>query len=328
MLVSVVSVFHNREASAFESVKSILDQTYRDIEIILVDDGSTDNTFDILNRFNDSRIRLIKQKNQGFTKSIKNAIEMSRGEVIAIHGAGDISLSTRIEKQVKLLKERQDVGIVGCYVEMCDTENDSSSLYIPPSDSHKSMTEILKRKNIFTHGEVIFRKDVYVRAGGYRDFFRYAQDRDLWLRMSLITNYAIVPERLYIRYHFKNGVSKSFEKRIMQKYYGSIMLQCIEMRVAGKKDLIDTFGENAAFFRSRDKKLSKNFIKWSLMEFSNNRIDRAKYLVGLSNNEFTGVLNMAVKLLIKISSKNELIKRLFISFIKWAKVVYRRARKV
>lgn len=323
MLVSIISVFHNREKYALESINSILNQTYRDIEIILVDDGSTDNTYKILSRISDPRIKLFKHKNQGFTKSIKEAINLSKGEIIAIHGAGDISLDTRIEKQVEILKRNTDIGIVGCYVENYDVDNNQRSLYIPPSEKNGNMTEILKKANIFTHGEVAFRRDIYEKVGGYREYFKYSQDRDLWLRMSLLTNYTIIPEKLYIRYNFSNGVSKTFEKMVIQKYYGSLMCQCIEMRVIGKKDLIDLYGEHAAFFRSRDRDLSAKFLKWSLKELVSNRMDESNYLVNLSINEYKTVFNIIIKELIVICTKNRIIRGWIINIINVLRSNYR-----
>ena len=121
-LVSVISAYYNREDHVEESIQSLLDQTYENLEIIThVDDGSTDNTLERLRRFDDPRLKIVTHENCGLVLSFIKAIEMSSGEYIAIHGSGDLSLPRRIEKQAALLQEKEKVGVVGCYVNNIDT---------------------------------------------------------------------------------------------------------------------------------------------------------------------------------------------------------------
>ena len=103
-LVSIITVYYNREQYIKESIQSLLEQTYKNTEIIIVDDGSNDETLNILNKFTDNRIRIISHGNMGFVKSIKKAIDISKGKYIAIHGSVDISHANRIERQVDFLK--------------------------------------------------------------------------------------------------------------------------------------------------------------------------------------------------------------------------------
>ncbi|MDZ7835005.1 MAG: glycosyltransferase family 2 protein [Alkalibacterium sp.] len=115
MLVSIVTVYYNRENQVKESIESLLNQTYQNIEIIAVDDGSTDNTYKLLSSYKDSRLKVIRHTNSGFVKSIRKAIEHSNGDIIAVHGSGDISFLNRIEKQVSVLKNNSRIGVVSCY---------------------------------------------------------------------------------------------------------------------------------------------------------------------------------------------------------------------
>lgn len=313
LLVSVISVFYNRAEYVLESVNSILDQTYKNLEIILVDDGSTDNTYDLFKEFDDNRIKLIKQQNQGFTKSIIDAIKLSKGEVVAIHGSGDISLPNRIEEQVKIIERKENIGIVGCYVENIDKESGVSNLYIPRTpNGNQTFTDLLIDGNIFTHGEVMFKKEIYNKVGGYRSFFKYTQDYDLWMRMSLKTDYFIIPKKLYRRYRLNDGVSSSVFKKAIQKYYGSIVRQCVEMLKLGKPDLIDIYGDEAAFFRRKDKDLSKKFAKMALHELIKKNNENSKLLIDLSRNEVNTIFNYISKKIINLSIRFDIINKILI----------------
>src|ERR1700749_4123369 len=116
-LVTIVSVFHNRGAEVERSVNSLLAQTYTPLEIIVVDDGSTDDTALRLRAFADPRLSVRIQPNQGFTRAVDAAVRSAKGSFVAIHGAGDISLPQRIEQQARVLAEHPEVGVVGCLIE-------------------------------------------------------------------------------------------------------------------------------------------------------------------------------------------------------------------
>jgi glycosyltransferase involved in cell wall biosynthesis len=115
-LVSIISVYYNRKNFVSASVQSLLNQSCPELEIILVDDGSTDGTLQALQSFSNPRVRVITGTNQGFVKALKGAIETAHGSLIAIHGSGDVSQPQRVEKQVEFLLGHPEVGVVGCYV--------------------------------------------------------------------------------------------------------------------------------------------------------------------------------------------------------------------
>src|SRR5690625_1367943 len=132
MLVSIVTVFYNRANYVKASIESLLNQTYENIEIIAIDDGSTDNTLEKLKLFeSDSRFKVISHSNIGFVRSIKKAIKYSNGEVIAVHGSGDISLPSRIEKQVDILIKKPHIGVVGCEVKLINPLINTSQIQVP-----------------------------------------------------------------------------------------------------------------------------------------------------------------------------------------------------
>lgn len=127
----MVSAFYNRASAVMESVGSLLAQTYENLEIIVVDDGSRDDTVGQLRQLQDSRIRIISRENRGFVASMNEAILASSGEIIAVHGSGDISLPQRISRQVECLQGNPEIGVVGCWVETDATGGGDSWIYRP-----------------------------------------------------------------------------------------------------------------------------------------------------------------------------------------------------
>lgn len=242
-LVSIISCFYNRAGYIEKSVNSLLAQTYQNIEIILVDDGSKDDTLSKLSVYTDERINIISHPNKGFVRALRDAIAIANGDIIAIHGSGDISLPTRIEEQVNALIDDPNIGVVGCYVRNFDIIRDKWEVLRPRIDKNQLATVI--KHNPFTHGEVMFRRTCYEQVGGYRDFFKFAQDRDLWLRMASITRFFVVPEVLYQRDTIEGSVTKNPAKSREQVYLSEFAVYCAVVRKAKGYDPLDIEGESA-----------------------------------------------------------------------------------
>lgn len=206
-LVSVITGYYNRTENLKECIQSILDQTYEDIEYIIFDDCSTDGTSELLSEIKDNRIKLVRHDiNWGFTKGLIHAISLANGEFIAIHGAGDVSSRERIAKQVDVLVKNQDVGIVGCLIEDVSPQG---TIIHTPVDEFGAITH-------FSHGEVMYRKNLYYRVGGYNALSRYGQFTNLKREICKISKPSFVNEVLYKRIHFTNGVTKNDKKKIEQ----------------------------------------------------------------------------------------------------------------
>ncbi len=257
--VTIVCTYYNREKHVIESVQSLLDQTYKNVEIIIINDGSTDSTLGQLNTFQDPRLKIITQKNQGFINSIRKAIDHASGDFIAIHGSGDISYPERIAKQAEILNKNKKIGVVGCHV--LDDAKTGSSTYTLKTENGLNFTERLLIDNMFTHGEVMFRRDIYHKVGGYRHFFVYAQDHDLWLRMSQYCDYHIVEEVLYRRFRLDTGVSQDTNKLLLQIYLSKFAIECMSQKLVTGKDPLDTIGPQSVFLRTHSRKLAYT-IAW------------------------------------------------------------------
>lgn len=265
-LVSVVSCYFNRQNDVEESIRSLIAQTYPNIEIIVVDDGSTDGTWDVLQTLSDPRLKLVRIDNGGFTAAIRHAVALSSGEYVAVHGSGDISLPARIARQVEVLQERPDVGLVSCHYDIPGNRVDIHSLR--PIPLQGALFDAAFKVNAFTHGQVMYRRSLYDRVGGYRPFFRFAQDRDLWLRMGRHTLYVVVPEILYIKTVLADDVSANVEKLLLQCYFSDFAVQLARRPDLEGPDLLDRYGAGAGLMRRPSPALGRRLLttglKWRL----------------------------------------------------------------
>jgi len=213
--VSVVMSVYNDESYVAEAVNSILDQTFSDFEFIIINDGSTDKTPQIIRSFDDPRIRVIDQPNSGLTVSLNRGIRLAKGEYIARMDADDLSEPERLEKQVEALDRNPGIAVVGCWYKVID-ENGSLLGYKRLPDDVNQLAKLLKRDNPICHGSVMMRKEAIQAVGLYNENLRYAQDYELWLRM-LYQGYGfyVIPDFLYSYRISPNSVAKLY---VQEKY--------------------------------------------------------------------------------------------------------------
>lgn len=186
----VMSVFNGQQFLA-EAVESILKQSFRDFEFVIIDDGSTDETPKILNEYagRDTRIRLVRQQNKGRAESLNIGIGLAKGKYIARMDADDISLPNRFQEQVEFLEQHPDVGLLGGTYQRIDRRGKILETVRGPLEDQEIKTRILEM-NPMCHPAVMMRGDVALAAGGYRKALLDADDYDLWLRMSERTQLA------------------------------------------------------------------------------------------------------------------------------------------
>ena len=193
-----------------ESVESILNQTFTDFEFIIIDDGSTDNTREILTKYadQDQRIKLFKnEENIGLTKSLNKGLRLARGEYIARQDADDVSLPKRFEKQVALLDNHLEVVLVSCNVEVINPEGKTVAEHQQACDSKFIAWYLLFSNYIAGHSQVMFRCKPVIDSGGYCEARRYSQDYELWCRLIEIGDIVILPEALQKQRLHNNSVS-------------------------------------------------------------------------------------------------------------------------
>lgn len=281
--VSVVCAWYNRPQYIKDTLNGLLSQTLDNYEVILVNDGSPNASVEqILSTYSDPRLTVIHQQNGGFVSAIKNAISHSKGEYIAIQGAGDVSDTRRLELQSQYLDQNDDVVAVGSWVKKTfvssfGDETDDGAIRLNKGKMDRA--DFMKRSNPFTHGEVMFRANTYQKAGGYRDLFKHAQDRDLWLRMSFHGKFSIIPQELYIRRSFEaDGVSADIRKLILQKKLSAFARQCAKMRERVGHDHVDKHGHHAMFYYERNSDVSSYIGRSILKCIAKQRLDEASRL--------------------------------------------------
>lgn len=178
-LISVVMSTYNRENMISESIDSILNQTFSDFEFIIIDDSSTDNTFEIIKKYNDKRIKLFKnEKNSGCTFNYHNAQNISKGKYIAHIDDDDISMPLRLEKQFEYMETHSDIALLGTFIETFgENVRPSWVFYTDPLKLDFSMNFY----NPICHSSILYRKSFVDEYGiNYDISKKCAQDYDFY----------------------------------------------------------------------------------------------------------------------------------------------------
>ncbi|WP_152184252.1 glycosyltransferase family 2 protein [Sulfurimonas indica] len=185
ILISVVMPVYNAEKYLDEAIQSILNQTYKNFEFIIINDGSTDKSLKIIESYakEDSRIILVSRENRGLVYSLNEGIEKAKGKYIARMDADDISLSHRFEEQIVLM-ESNKLDICGSHYLLVDQNNNINGLNITPL-SHEMCFLSLAAKVPFAHPSVMMRKGFLTKHNLLYGQSQYtiAEDFDLWMRM-------------------------------------------------------------------------------------------------------------------------------------------------
>jgi glycosyltransferase involved in cell wall biosynthesis len=189
---------HNGAPWVREAVASVLAQTLADLELVVIDDGSTDDTPDVLGSIRDPRLRVERRARQGLTLALNRALAMARAPLLARLDADDVALPSRLARQCEFLEAHADVGLLGTAAREVDPSGREVATVRPPVDD-AAIRRALIRANPFVHSSVIVRRAVLDRAGGYDPSFPVAQDYDLWMRLAGVTRLANLPEPLVIR---------------------------------------------------------------------------------------------------------------------------------
>lgn len=258
--LTVFSVFHNRESGVDASVATLQNQDYPSFRVILVDDESKDGTYGRLKAFESDRISAIRQPNAGFTQTMINLCASAETEFIALHGSGDQSLPTRFSRQIAFLREHPNVVAVGCGIQNVDEISGRSWDVLPQQTIRRGPIE---SGFAISHGEILFRRDAYLRSGGYRALFPVGQAGDLFRRLSRVGDFGYVPEVLYRRFLRMDGVSAKPEKLAQRSILAALSVVAhrnalAEGKAAGApvRDDLDRYGLLYPYFAPADRELA------------------------------------------------------------------------
>ena len=212
-LVSVIMSVHNNEATVNTAIESILGQSYKNIELIVTDDCSSDNSLSIIKKYLDNKnVKLIENsENKGLTKSLNSMIKVAQGKFIARQDADDISLYNRIQVQVDLIN-KFNLDFVSSRAISLQTKK-----YIPNISFNLPYKFLIRYKNPFIHGTLIIKKNVLLELGNYDERFKYAQDYKLMIdALDKQYKYKVLRKPYYLL-NTRNNISNLF--RDEQKYF-------------------------------------------------------------------------------------------------------------
>lgn len=218
-LISVVMSVYNGEKYLSEAIESILGQTYKNFEFIIINDGSTDKSFEVLNYYAEleNRIVVISRENKGLIDSLNEGIKKAKGKYIVRMDADDISLPTRFEEQVKFMENNPDIGISGSAV-IRFGENIKTVIWKLLKNNGAIKSELLF-SSTFAHPSVIMNKKMIFKYNLFYDNqFLHAEDFELWTRIAKITNMANLPKPL-LKYRVgENSITREANKNLEERY--------------------------------------------------------------------------------------------------------------
>jgi glycosyltransferase involved in cell wall biosynthesis len=207
-----------------EAVDSVLDQAFRDFELVVIDDGSVDDTLGVLDQCSrgDDRVRVLRQPPQGIVAALNLGIAAAGGSYLARLDADDIARPDRLARQLAFIERHDRVDLVSSAAQLIDEGGTVVGRVTPPNHPGK-LARHLRRGNPIVHSSVMMRAEAVRRSGGYRTAFGAAEDYDLWLRMGENGGIANLPEPLVsVRRHGasvsrRNAVRQSFSVRLAQR---------------------------------------------------------------------------------------------------------------
>lgn len=232
-MISVLMPVYNGRDFLRPAIDSLLNQTFKDFEIVLVNDGSTDDSQEIIDSYNDPRIITLKQKNQGVARSLNNGLKVAKGKYVRRHDADDISTPDSFQKQVDFLESHPDYVMV-CNQQAFMTSNGkvAKDFRLPNNRffGGKSFRDLTlddfkpDRASPVVHGTACYRRQEVLDIGCYRPEFIVSEDNDLWMRLLEKYKIAILNDCSYfMRIHGGSATNRHANKiqyfrNLLQEY--------------------------------------------------------------------------------------------------------------
>jgi glycosyltransferase involved in cell wall biosynthesis len=235
--VSVLMSCYNAERWVVESIESVLNQTFREFELLLIDDGSKDGTWEIIERYRalDSRVVGVKKKNTGLADSLNKGIALAKGKWIARLDADDLCEPSRLAQQVEFVSHNPDVVLLGSAFVEIDENGRPCQTHVYPFDNVKLVSDLERSRRFFPHSSAMYRTDLVRDIGGYNGRIHRAEDVRLWLELAVRGRIACLPAPLLrIRKH-PNQISND-ANGLRQFYDGRAARVCHFLRKMGYDD--------------------------------------------------------------------------------------------
>lgn len=213
--ISVCMAAYNSDVYIKESIESILNQRFTDFELIIVNDGSTDRTTEIINIFHDNRIRVLhNEKNEGLVFTRNRLVDAARADLIAILDSDDIAYPNRLELQYHYMVSHPKIALLGGHANIIDSSGGyTGQKFIQPITDHYDYFMLFG--SMFINSATVFRKNIFNQVGGYRDYAP-AEDFDLFMRIAEVAQVKNLDEVL-VKYRIHEKNTSTIKKQLQQK---------------------------------------------------------------------------------------------------------------
>lgn len=213
--VSVIMSVYNGSATLGTAIETILHQSFTDLELIVINDGSTDGTLEILERYarQDPRVRIIDQENKGLTKALNSGIKKARGRYIARQDVDDFSYAGRLKVQYEFMEVHPEVVLLGAN---CDSAYPGGMSLEWGWEPPETLAQSVFYKTPFAHSTAFFRTETIRNLGGYDESYSTAQDMELWMRFAKTGNISMISQPLLQRTILPSSISV---KRRWRQFY-------------------------------------------------------------------------------------------------------------
>ena len=211
VLISVILPAYNVQDTIKESIDSILNQTFMDFELIIINDGSKDRTEEVILSYSDDRIQYYRnEQNKGLIYTLNRGLDLAQGKYIARMDADDISLPTRFEKQVKVMEENLNIVVCGAQIIPFGVDRAKRFTLFLPEES-EDLKNLLFIQTCFAHPTVMIRRQVLIdNEVRYDADYSHAEDYKMWIDLSLVGEFYNIQEPL-LKYRLSDGqVSHKF----------------------------------------------------------------------------------------------------------------------
>lgn len=288
-LISVIMTFYNARNTLEEAVKSILNQSFINFELLLIDDGSSDGSMEFLNTFEDIRLVYIHAGKVGRAAALNLGLQSSRGKYIAILDADDVALPNRLEDQRDFLEINSDIGLVCSSVELIDEDGHLIGVSQIPVE-HEKLLERLLRLNPFAHSSVMYHRQKALNVGGYNERCEKSIDFNFYLDLISAGTKIKGQKKAYTRLRdYPSSWGKS-DQQALQMYFGIIGLIDYYLNNVGEERFLR--GKE-----SRWNKINLIFKVWFESKGFRRRYDAKKNLKAAKTRLFSGDIFKCISLI-------------------------------
>lgn len=263
-MISVLMSTYNRAPLLPRAIDSVLNQTYKDIEFIIIDDGSTDGTEELIRSYDDKRISYKKlKKNSFYCYAANYGLQFCKGEYLAFMNSDDVWLPDKLEKQLQFMEENKEYAVCFTAASLIDYEGNDITDECPEmrdtfgkqyASQKECIQYLLKYRNTLCHPSGLARKEIIDRVGGYNLLFCQLADYDLWMRILPEGPIYVMPERL-IKFQWdmkkKEQISIATKENSIRAFNEQVLIKKHLMERLSDEKLIEFFGDQ---FRNKNSK--------------------------------------------------------------------------